>query len=184
MMRLFCKVYPREKSYIAGILPNNKRIEAPTETFLNSKEYDLCRKQGTIKVKTSSGEQDVSSLSFAEALKIATAKISSEAVKVKTPEPKKYEKLQPTIPFVKPSIKEVSEQETVEELSKEENVDITEEFVAEEKIEISEDESISKEILDEDTKKEQSNVEIRTDFNNKQYKNKSNQKHKNNQGNK
>ena len=183
MHNLSCKVYPKERSYISGILPNNKRIEAPTEVVLNSKEFDLCRKQGTIKVKTSSGEQDISSLSFAEALKIATAKISSEAVKVKTPEPKKYEKPQPTVPFVKPSIKEVSEQEIVEELPKEENI-VTEEFIAEDKTEIYEEESTSKEILDEDTKKEQSNVEIRTDFNNKQYKNKSNQKHKNNQGNK
>lgn len=176
-MHLSCKVYPRERSFIAGI-SGNKRIEAPTEVILNHKEYDLCRKQGTITVNTNSGEKDVSTLSFADALKIATSKLVSEnketsinkkSVKTETPVPVTHAQKQV---FSKP----VVEEKPVEKAETEQITEETKEVVTEEETVTTENDSTENET--EDTK-----VEVRTNFNNSQYKNKQSKKHKNNQEN-
>ena len=86
MTHLLCKIYPRDKSFIGGVLPNNKRIEAPTEASLNPKEYDLCRKQATITVNINAGEKDVSTLSFADALKLAIQNAVEKAEMVNSKE--------------------------------------------------------------------------------------------------
>lgn len=173
-MHLSCKVYPRERSFIAG-LSGNKRIEAPTEVILNHKEYDLCRKQGTITVNTNSGEKDVSTLSFADALEIATSKLVEET----KPSVKKPEKVETPVVHTQKQVfsKPVAEDKPVEKIETEQVTEETEDTVVEEK-ETATTEDNSVEVETEDTK-----VEVRTNFNNSQYKNKQSKKHKNNQEN-
>jgi len=151
---LLCKIYPRDKSFIGGVLPNNKRIEAPTEASLNPKEYDLCRKQATITVSINAGEKDVSTLSFADALKLATNKIEKEKSFTTAPAQTMVEKVE-----VKKSV--VTNQPKIQNTkieSPEDNTNVT-----------------TNEIITEDDNSESDNnsIEIKTNFNNNQYKNKS-----------
>lgn len=175
-MHLSCKVYPRERSFIAG-LSGNKRIEAPTEVILNHKEYDLCRKQGTITVNTNSGEKDVSTLSFADALEIATSKLVEETKESSVN--KKPEKAETPIAHTQKQVfsKPVVEEKPIEKIEVEQVEEETEDTVVEEKeTAIVEDNPVEVET-------EEAKVEVRTNFNNSQYKNKQSKKHKNNQDN-
>lgn len=90
------KIYPENGRYIAGILPNGKKIEDPVVMPLNEKEYLRCRSMGNIFALIGNPPEEVPTvgMDYEDAMKLFDSIAKAETpkpVEPKVAEPPKQE---------------------------------------------------------------------------------------------